>query len=299
MRFALAAGLLALLNQAPAPNPAAPAPFDIYLVPLTGGLASMKGAAPQPLSTAPGYDNQPCFTSDGARVLFAANRDGKQTDIYAFSRADRRVTQLTTTPTNENSPTPLPDGGFSVVMSEMDKTQRLWKFDAAGKNQQMLLTDVKPVGYHAWIDADKVVLFVLGPPATLQIASLKTGKAEIVATDVGRSLHRIPGTPLASFVHHETSGEYWVKQLDVATRKIDPIVKAVAGSSDRDMAWMPDGRTILMSSGTKVFSWTRGAAADAWVEVFDATAFKLGAVTRLAVSPKGDAVAIVVAEPAK
>ena len=299
MRFALIAGLLTVLSQTPAPNPASPAPFDIYIVPLAGGLASMKGATPQPLSTAPGYDNQPSFTPDGTRVLFAANRDGKQTDIYAFSRADRRVTQLTTTATNENSPTPLPDGGFSVVMSEMDKTQRLWKFDPSGKNAQLVLSDIKPVGYHAWIDADKVVLFVLGPPATLQIASVKSGKADVVATDVGRSLHRIPGTSLASFVQHEESGEYWVKQLDVATRKIEPIVKAVAGSSDRDMAWMPDGRTILMSSGTRIFSWTRGAPAAAWTEVFDTASAKLGAVTRLAVSPKGDAVAIVVAEPAK
>ncbi len=40
--------------------------------------------------------------------------------------------------------------------------------------------------------------------------------------------------------------------------------------SDRDYAWMPDGKTIVMSAGTKVWSWTRGAAG--WVEVFDAVA---------------------------
>ena len=72
-------------------------------------------------------------------------------------------------------------------------------------------------------------------------------------------------------------------------------MKAVEGSSDRDMAWMPDGKTILMSSGTKIFSWTRGAKD--WIEVFDAAPHHLAAVTRLAVSPKGDAVAFVVAEP--
>ena len=35
------------------------------------------------------------------------------------------------------------------------------------------------------------------------------------------------------------------------SKKIDPLVKAVEGSSDRDYAWMPDGKTILMSAGTK------------------------------------------------
>lgn len=298
MRFLLVVSLFATLSQQPAPNPASPAPFDIYLVPLRGGLASLTSATPQPLSTTPGYDNQPAFSADGSRVLFAANRDGNQTDIYAFTRADKRVAQLTTTPTNENSPTPLPSGsGFSVVMSEMDKTQRLWAFDNAGKNPKMLLTDIKPVGYHAWLDADRVVLYVLGPPATLQLASLKTGKAETLASDIGRSLHRIPGTPHASVVHHEASGEWWVKELDPATKTLERLIKAVDGSSDRDMVWMPDGKTMLMSSGTKIYSWTRGAKE--WSEVFDAAPHHLGAVTRMAVSPKGDALAFVVAEPKK
>jgi hypothetical protein len=63
------------------------------------------------------------------------------------------------------------------------------------------------------------------------------------------------------------------------------------------MAWMPNGRTLLMSSGTKIFSWTRGTAG--WTKVFDAAAHNLGAVSRLAVSPRGDAIAIVVDEPKK
>jgi Tol biopolymer transport system component len=299
--------------QAPqAPNPAAPAPFDIYLVPLSGGLASMKGAKPQPLSIAPGYDNQPNFSPDGSRVLFAANRDDKQTEIFAFDRNTKRVTQITHTAENENSPTFVPtgagpSGSFTVVQSEFDSKgqrptpaiQRLWRFNADGKSPQLILPGITPVGYHAWIDADRLALFVLGAqgkPATLQLASVKTGKAEVITDNIGRSLHRIPGTQMVSFVHRE-GDTYTVKQLDPATKKIDVLTKAVEGSSDRDMAWMPDGKTMLMSSGTKIFSWTRGA--NAWTEVFDAAAFQLGAVTRLAVSPRGDAVAIVVAEPKK
>jgi len=191
----------------------------------------------------------------------------------------------------------VPDGepgGFSVIRTEADGAQRLWRFNAQGRNPQLVLTDIKPVGYHAWVDADHLALFVLGQPATLQLARVSTGKAESVAGNIGRSLHRIPSTRMVSFVHREASGEYWVKSIDVDTKKIEPLVKAVEGSGDRDCAWMPDGKTILMSSGTKVFSWTRGAAG--WTEVFDGAAHKLGNVSRLNVSPGGDAVAIVVAE---
>jgi len=281
---------------------AAPPATDIYLVSLPGGLGSMKEAKPSPVSVAPGYDNQPMFSPDGGRILFAANRDGKQIDVYVFERATGSVSRLTETPENENSPTYLPagvgePGGFSVVRTEPDKTQRLWRFDARGRNPQVVLSDVKPVGYHAWVNADTLALFVLGPPATLRIAAVATGAAEIAAEGIGRSLHRIPGTPRASFVQRESSGEFWVKQIEIPSKTIEPLVKAVEGSADRDMAWMPDGRTILMSAGTKVFSWTRGGTG--WTEVFDAASPSLGAVSRLAVSPKGDAIAIVVAEAQK
>src|SRR5262245_28222098 len=294
------AATAANLLQPPAAQPPAPPPStDIYLLTFANGLASMNAARPSPIANAPGYENQPMFSPDGGRILFAANR-GTQTDVYVFDRATGRTSQLTDTPENENSPTFLPagmgePGGFSVVRTEPDRSQRLWRFDAQGRNPQIVLTEIKPVGYHAWVDADSVALYVLGQPATLRVASVKSGAAVVAASGIGRSLHRVPGTRYVSFVQREVSGEFWIKQIEMSTNSIEPLVKAVEGSSDRDMAWMPDGRTLLMSAGTKVFSWTRGAAG--WTEVFDAAANNLGAVSRLAVSPRGDAIAIVVTEP--
>lgn len=312
--LALAAfGLLqAPASPPPQPAPAPPPGTDIYLVPLSGGVASLKSAKPSPVTAAPGYDNQPNFSPDGRRILFAANRDGKQTDVFVFDRTQGRITQLTHTAENENSPTYVPagagpSGSFGVVQSEFDSKggrpaapiQRLWRFNADGKSPSLILADINPVGYHAWLDSDQLVLFVLGAqgqPSTLQVASVKTGKAEVVTEGIGRSLHRIPGTRLASFVHREGDGHI-IKQIDIATKKIDVLVKAVEGSSERDMAWLPDGRTILMSAGTKIYSWTRGEAG--WSEVFDGAPHQLGAITRLAVSPNGDAIAMVTAEPKK
>src|SRR5687767_786003 len=48
-------------QASPAAQPAPPPGTDIYLVPLSGGLGSMKNAKPIPVSTAAGYDNQPMF----------------------------------------------------------------------------------------------------------------------------------------------------------------------------------------------------------------------------------------------
>jgi Tol biopolymer transport system component len=303
---AVIALLVAIVSSQPPAPPAPPAPpspppsTDIFILPLAGGLGSLKQVAPLPASTAPGYDNQPMFSADGQRLLFAANRDGRQIDVFLFERKTSRIAQLTDTPENENSPTWLPagigdPGGFSVVRTEADKAQRLWRFDARGRNPQLVLTDVKPVGYHAWIDAQTLALFVLGPPSTLRIATVADGTAVTVTEGIGRSLQRVPRARLVSFVQKEASGEFWIKQIDASSKAIVPLVRAGDGTVERDVAWMPDGRTLLMSAGTKVLSWTRGETA--WTEVFDAATHQLGVVSRMAVSPQGDALAIVVAEP--
>jgi Tol biopolymer transport system component len=287
MRPILAAALMLVAQQ----QPAAPPATDIYLVEMTGGLDSLSAAKPQPIAIEKGYDNQPSFTPDGM-VLFTANRDGKQTDIYEYTRGGTtRV--LIATPESEYSPTITPDGGVSVIRVESDGTQRLWRFDRNGANPHVLLANVKPVGYHAWIDGGRLVLFVLGPPATLRLARPGEGPAEVVATDIGRSIQRVPGSRAVSFVQREGESRFVVKQLDPDSKRITTLTDAVAGSADRDSAWTPDG-TLLMSAGTRIVAWKAGESA--WRDVYDVKPHRLGAVSRIAVAPDGKAIAFVVSQ---
>jgi len=282
-------------SQAAAPQPPAPPGTNIYFLGLPDGLESLKKAMPQPLAADKGYENQPFFSPDSTTVFFTADRDGKQTDIYERS-VGGRTREVIRTAEREYSPTITPDGrGISVIRVEADGTQRLWRFDRDGSHPKVLLPEIKPVGYHAWIDDDVLALFVLGPPATLRLARVSTGAADIVATDIGRSLQRIPGRRAISFVQKEADGHFVVKQLDADTKRITALTDAVAGSSDRDCAWMPDG-TLLMSAGTRILAWKQGT--DGWREVFDVRPHGLGNVTRMAVAPNGRAIAIVVNEVA-
>jgi WD40 repeat protein len=284
-RLLLAASIAVFMQQAPPST-------DIYLVEMKGGLESLEDAKPHPVAVEKGYDNQPSFTPDGRAILFTANRDGKQMDIYEHTRGGA-TKQLIATPEGEYSPTITPDGAISVIRVEADGTQRLWRFDRNGTNPRVLLANVKPVGYHAWIDGGRLALFVLGKPATLGLARPGEAPAETVATDIGRSIHRVPGTRAVSFVQREGDGRFLIKQLDPDSKRITTLTAAVAGSSDRDCAWMPDG-TLLMSAGTRVFAWKEGNRA--WREVYDVKPHGLGNVSRLAVSPDGRALAFVVAE---
>lgn len=277
------AALLLVAMQAPPPS------TDIYLLEMTGGLETLKNAKPRPIAVEKGYDNQPFFTPDGRALLFTANRDGKQMDIYEHTLGGS-TRRLIATPEGEYSPTITPDGALSVIRVEADGTQRLWRFDRNGANPHVLVENVKPVGYHAWIDGGRLALFVLGKPATLRLARPGRGDAEIVASDIGRSIHRIPGKRAVSFVQREADGTFVVKQLNVDDKRITTLAPVVSGSSDRDTAWTPGG-TLLMSAKTKLFAWEAGG----WREVYDVAPHTLGDVSRIAVSPDGKAVAIVVA----
>ena len=181
-----------------------PPATEIYLVAWSFDKAKTVVGAVVNISNSPGYDNQPSFLPDGSGILFTSNRDGKQTDIYRYDFAAKSVTQLTHTSEGEYSPLVTPDGkSFSVIRTEADGTQRLWRFDLDGTNPRLVLENVKPVGYHVWIDATHLALFVLGgqgQPSTLQLADTTTGKAEVIDSRIGRSLHRRPGTGTISYV---------------------------------------------------------------------------------------------------
>ena len=194
----------------------------------------------------------------------------------------------------------MPDGELiSVVRVEPDGTQRLWSVSRSSPATSLILPEVKPVGYHAWIDDRTVVLFVLGgrgQPATMQIADTVTGKTTLIATDIGRSLQRMPSGAV-SFVQREPAvnnlpQRATIKQVtrDGTGLGVTSLIPPAAGASDPFIAWTPDG-VALMGIDSTVYRWRPGEPD--WTAVANLGAFRLRDVSRLAVSPKGDRLAIV------
>ncbi len=270
----------------------APPGTDILLVGLQGDAITIPAGIPFRLTDRDGYDNQPFFTEDGSGILYTSGR-GEQTDIYHVDIATGTSTQRTKTAESEYSATLLPTGdGFSVIRVEADGTQRLWAFDAEGMNPTLVLEDVQPVGYQAWADAHTLALFVLGDPPTLQVADTRTGKAEIIASNIGRSIHRVPLTNTISFVHKAEDEGWWIKALDPATGTLTPVVKTLPGRED--YAWRPDG-SIFMADGPILYAWHPDN--DTWAPFHDFSDHGVTTITRLAVSPAGTHLALVVDRP--
>jgi len=197
-----------------------------------------------------------------------------------------------------------PDGAhISVIRVEADGTQRLWQFTSDGQDPQLVLTGIKPVGYHAWVDGQTLALFVLGQPATLQLADTRSGKAEVLASNIGRSIQSIPqrGTASAvSFVQREAAGDaparLHIMELDPKSRGITPLVDAPAGAREADLAWAPDG-LLLMATGDVLYGWKRSQSASGWKAIANLGELGLKGVSRLAVSPAGDRIAFVTQAP--
>jgi hypothetical protein len=269
----------------------APRDTDILLAELhweQSGLPAI--GAPTNLTQRPGYDNQPFFVPDGSGLWYTVidTHDG-QADIWRWDFAPPMVTRVTqSNPESEYSATPLPDGGgISTIRVEADSTQRLWRFDGDGANEAVVLPGVAPVGYHAWADERTVVLFVLGDPPTLQRADVETGEVETVADDIGRSIHRIPGSSDVSYVQRHGPDRATLMRLPGDGQAPQPIIDTVDGREDH--AWAPDG-TLLMASGAVVYALAPGS--DEWVAVADFSHLDIS-ITRLAVSPDASQIAMV------
>lgn len=266
---------------------------DVYLIDYKMKDGRLQFGTLRNLSNRPGYDNQPFFLPAGEGLLFTVIGADGQADIYKCNFPDYALTQITRTPESEYSPTVMPGGKhFSVVRVEKDSSQRLWKFPLAGGVPSLVLEKVKPVGYHAWLDANTLALFILGKPNTLQIADVRTGETKSVGGNIGRALHKmpLPQRVAFSFVHKVNEENWIVKSFEPKTRKTKILIRTLPGSED--VAWTPEG-ILLSGSGSKLYQWDPKGKKE-WSELANFAKLDLKNLTRIAVSPKGDRIAVVV-----
>jgi Tol biopolymer transport system component len=267
-------------------------------------LASKKGkltlSNPKNITNHKGYDNQPSFHSSEPLIYYSSFNEDGRSDIKIYNYKTRETKSLTQTTEREYSPTLTPDGKFiSCIIQRDSGAQDLGKYPVQGGVPTVLIDNLI-VGYHAWLDKDRVMCFVLGEPQTLHVYNVKTKEDKVVADNIGRSLHRIPGKNAMSFVKKTTDTEWSVMQLDIETLAITKLIDTMP--QREDLCWSPQGR-IIMSNGTKIYSidpakgLPTGQAGKEWSELEVKSGSELlKGVTRLAINKKGDKLAVVVTE---
>ncbi len=262
---------------------------EVYLFDFSQSSKGFTLENPINISDNVGYDNQPFFLKNGKAVLFASTRKN-QTDIVLYTIKSKTKKWLTNTPGSEYSPTQTPDKKyFTSILLEKSGRQLLWHYPFNKKPANIAINNLK-IGYHTWYDKNTLVSFVLGNPATLQVSLLKRKTNSILAKNIGRSIHKIPHSNLISFISYTDT----IPKI-FAINPLTGEQKFIANALDhsQDMAWTPDG-TLIMGTANKIYKLKPGTDKN-WVFFASLNPYGLTGITRIAISPKGEKIAIVVA----
>jgi len=236
-----------------------------------------------------GYDNQPAFSRDGKYILYTSIHEDKQADFYKYTIATQQTERLTFTPESEYSPTFMRGGtSISTVRVETDSAQRLWKFDLTTLKPSLVNKYIDSIGYHCWIDDTKLAVFILTQPFTLQLMDVESSQTLVLAKDIGRSIHRGMDAETIIFTQLIDSVR-WICSVNIKTRKIEKIVKALDKSEDMVVL---DDHHFMMAQGGQLFVCNFQKEKE-WKPVCDLVGFGIKNITRIARSSDGRQVAVV------
>jgi hypothetical protein len=282
-----AATVIAMAFSAGASAQGLPA-TDLWLARIVDGVPEQASK----ISQGVGYNNQPHFSADGTVIYYTrempADDGATQTDIAAYDLRTAATTMVNHTPESEYSPTPIPGrNALSVIQMDLDQKQYLYAIDISSGDMEVLLPDVEPVGYHAWVNDHEVAMFILGDSFTLQTARLGTQGTNVIADNIGRSLRRHPQTGEILFV--DKNSEPWqiaaFNPKTSVTRRVMPLFPANEDFTidDKGMYWTGNGSSLY-----------RRTPDDArWELMADYSNTGVGRITRLAVNPQCSQIALV------
>lgn len=248
-----------------------------------------------------GYDNQPYFLPDGERLFYTSaipKGDESQTDVILYDVSKKHAVNISHSPESEYSPTMMPNGeSYSMIRVAADGKQKLWSYSFDATEKIELLKDVEPVGYHAWVDEQKVVLFVLGEPHRFELANIVSGKSTSYDKDIGASLFKIPGTELMSYTRNKNQNDeqnpIWeLSQFDPETKQSQGLTFLPKGAYY--YAWSADAKALAAKDG-KLLQWTYSNGKDKsdWVEFADVSEHCPKGASRMAVNPQNTLLAYV------
>jgi Tol biopolymer transport system component len=107
----------------------------LFTLPVTGSDKPV-----QITSADSGHSYLHSWSTDGKKLIFTGQRKN-QYDIWAIDIATKKETQLTNTPTLDDSPEYSPDGKWIYFNSVRTGTMKLWRMKPDGSNQEQVTFD--------------------------------------------------------------------------------------------------------------------------------------------------------------
>ena len=247
---------------------------------------------PKNITARPGYDNQPFFHPEKPLLYFVSADGEARTDIFAYDLKSGQTKKIADTHDKEYSPTVTPDKQFlSCILQTDSGAQDLIKYPIDGGSPTPLIQN-KIVGYHTWANSKQVAVFTLPQPFKLEVVNIESGESITVAEGVGRSIHKIPGKEGISFTKKISETEVDIRMLDLVSMSTVTLTKSPDGK-EHDMAWVE--KKIFMSVDKGLF-YIDPRKNTEWKPIIIESNVPITTITRLAASPDGKKIAIVMSE---
>jgi ketosteroid isomerase-like protein len=247
------------------------------------------------VSKHPGYDNQPAFFSDG-KLVFASQIAVLDETGHAVQAVIHDFAKGTSTPVPGAlgfSPTPAADGSLMLL-----RDGHVVLHDSSGKETE--LTETKDAGYFARFDEQTWVLYMNDKQRRIVMYDPKTKALDTMALGSITAPFRIPGKRAVTFVAVEPfpapegvaapSRKLFLRQLNLDDRQVTTLA-SISFPTSGSHVWTSRG-TLLMASGHTIFEWNP-ATPDEWRTAATFDDPELQGLTRMAISPRGDRIALV------
>ena len=267
---------------------------EIILVDIKSEYNQFLFSNPVNITKHKGYDNQPFFHPSKPYIYYSSFNDSGRSDVKMYNYQTGKTSNITETNEREYSPVVTPDGKYiSCIIQRDNGAQDLGKYPINGGKPEVLIDNLK-VGYHAWVSKDKLLLFVLGDSSnSLHLYDLSSKEDKVLAKNIGRSLHNIPGENAMSFIQKVTKTESHIMKYDIKTGAISKIASTVPGKED--LAWLQNN-IILMGDADGIYLYDTKQN-EGWLpNIVEGDASLMKGITRLAVNTDKTKLAIVVSE---
>ena len=270
---------------------------------------------PVPLTSYPGYEAYPSFSPDGSQVAFqwCTEEPSANCDIYIKQIGVEPPSRLTTDPAEDFSPAWSPDGQFIAFLRKLPTTRTALMLTPQRGGPERVLGeyDVAYISFYpgllfgsylAWSPDSKWLALPwgeAGKPATgLVLLNVETRETRRLTTSGDNAPAFSPDGRTLAFNRGGTPNLIYLLRLtrDYQPEGGEPERLATAAESyDRNfgLAWTPDGRDIVFSSGNwaSIGLWRVAAAASARPRKL---AFASDGASAPAVSRQGNRLAYVV-----
>jgi ketosteroid isomerase-like protein len=246
------------------------------------------------ISKHPGYDNQPAFFPDG-KLVFTSQIAALDETGHAVQAVIHDFASGTSTAVPGAlgfSPTPAANGALMLL-----RDGHVVLHDVSGNESQ--LTETKDAGYFARFDEQTWVLFMNDKQRRIVIYDPKTKALDTMSIGAMTAPFRIPGKRAVSFVAVEpfpapegaaAARTVFLRQLNLDDRHVTTLASIPFPTSGSHV-WTSRG-TLLIASGHTIYEWNP-AKPDDWRTAATFDDPELQGLTRIAISPRGDRIALV------